>query len=245
MVTIALSRRSRAARAGMLFALALALAAIASCSSKSSSSADITDASADGADASDVAPPSCGVPTSFAWNSTGVLLSPVSDATHNLTAIKDPSVVYFDNKWHVFASSVNSAGTYSVVYMSFPDWDHTADATFDYLDTASGLSATKPRRRSSTSRRRTSGTWSTRPGRPATRPTTTSTTRPGGRRLQNFYAAEPDTVRINKGTGGWLDFWVICDDASCFLFFSDDFGHWYRSQTTIDQFPRVSASRPS
>src|SRR5437868_1345082 len=100
MVTIAPSRRSGLARAGMLLALSLALAAIASCSSKSSSSTDNADASADGADASDVAPPSCGVPSSFAWNSTGVLLSPVSDATHNLTAIKDPSVVYFDNKWH-------------------------------------------------------------------------------------------------------------------------------------------------
>jgi endo-1,4-beta-xylanase len=236
MVTIAPSRRSGLARAGMRFALALALAA--SCSSKSSSSANNADASADGADAGDAAPPSCGVPTSFAWNSSGVLLSPVSDATHSLTAIKDPSVVYFDNKWHVFASSVNSAGAYSVVYMSFPDWDHTADATFDYLDTASGLSGYKaaPQVFYFAPQNKWYLVYQTGPPSYSTNDDINDPT--GWTAAQNFYAAEPDTVRINKGTGGWLDFWVICDDASCFLFFSDDFGHWYRSQTTIDQFPK-------
>src|SRR5262249_44422227 len=49
---------------------------------------------------------------------------------------------------------------------------------------------------------------------------------------------EPAVVTQNKGmNGGWLDFWVICDDANCYLFFSDDNGHWYRSQTTVASFP--------
>src|SRR4051812_22862885 len=42
----------------------------------------------------------CGVPSTFAWSSTGALLSPQSDATHNLASIKDPSIVYFNGKWH-------------------------------------------------------------------------------------------------------------------------------------------------
>lgn len=41
----------------------------------------------------------------------------------------------------------------------------------------------------------------------------------------------------NKGPGQWIDFWVICDTATCYLFFSDDNGHIYRAQTTLANFP--------
>jgi hypothetical protein len=48
---------------------------------------------------------------------------------------------------------------------------------------------------------------------------------------QNFFASQPANVP------GWLDFWVICDSANCYLFFSDDNGGFYRSQTTLQNFP--------
>ena len=44
-------------------------------------------------------------------------------------------------------------------------------------------------------------------------------------------------VTQNKGSGVWIDFWVICDSANCFLFFSDDNGHVYRAQTSLGSFP--------
>src|SRR4029078_10621114 len=48
---------------------------------------------------------------------------------------------------------------------------------------------------------------------------------------QSFFASEPATVTQTKGaTGGWLDFWVICDDSNCHLFFSEHNGHWYSSR---------------
>ena len=31
---------------------------------------------------------------------------------------------------------------------------------------------------------------------------------------------------------------MICDDANCHLFFTDDAGHWYRGQTTLAAFPQ-------
>ncbi len=234
---IASTRRKRLTNAGALVAIAPALVAFASCSSKTST-VETIDASADAADASDAAPPSCGVPTSFAWNSSGVLLSPVSDATHSLTAIKDPSVVYFNNQWHVFASSVTAAGTYSIVYLTFPDWDHTADVTFYYMDQTPGFAGYKaaPQVFFFAPQNKWYLVYQTGPPSYSTNDDIADPT--GWTPAQNFFAAEPATVRTNKGTGGWLDFWVICDDANCFLFFSDDNGHWYRSQTTIDQFPQ-------
>ena len=167
-----------------------------------------------------------------------MLLGPVSDATHSLTAIKDPSLVYFNNQWHVFASSVTAAGTYSIVYMTFPDWDHTADATFYYMDQTPGFAGYKaaPQVFFFAPQNKWYLVYQTGP---PSFSTNDDIDDPGGwTPAQSFFAAEPATVRTNKGTGGWLDFWVICDDANCFLFFSDDFGHWYRSQTTIDQFPK-------
>jgi hypothetical protein len=51
---------------------------------------------------------------------------------------------------------------------------------------------------------------------------------------QYFYSSDPAIITQN---GGWLDFWVICDKASCYLFFTDDRGHFYRAQTAIGDFP--------
>jgi len=54
----------------------------------------------------------------------------------------------------------------------------------------------------------------------------------------NFFASEPETVTANKGSsGGWLDFWLICEAPLCLLFFTDDNGTFYRSQTDIARFP--------
>ena len=56
----------------------------------------------------------CGVPASFAWSSSGAVLAPKSDATHNLVSIKDPSIVRFNDKWQVFTSTVDVNGGYSL-----------------------------------------------------------------------------------------------------------------------------------
>lgn len=52
-----------------------------------------------------------------------------------------------------------------------------------------------------------------------------------------FYSGMPQIIKDNIGGGYWVDFWVICDSARCYLFSSDDNGHLYRSQTTVANFP--------
>jgi endo-1,4-beta-xylanase len=47
----------------------------------------------------------------------------------------------------------------------------------------------------------------------------------------------PDIVRQPDGNPAWLDFWVICDDAKCYLFFTNDNGSFFRAETTRDAFP--------
>jgi endo-1,4-beta-xylanase len=218
--------------------LALAATAAATLAGCSSGGVGMAGGDADGAAPGADAAPICGVPSSFTWSSTGPLLGPRSDPTHDLTAIKDPSVVYWNGKWHVFASTVTAAGSYSLAYLTFPDWEHTADATFYYIDQTPGLAGYHaapqvfffaPQNRWYLVYQSGPPTYSTNDDleNPA------AWTPPLG-----FFGAEPAIVTQNKGTtGGWLDFWVICDDASCYLFFSDDNGHWYRSQTAVGDFP--------
>ena len=47
----------------------------------------------------------------------------------------------------------------------------------------------------------------------------------------------PAIISQNIGSGFWVDSWLICDSANCYLFSMDDNGHLYRSQTSVSNFP--------
>jgi hypothetical protein len=180
----------------------------------------------------------CGVPASFVWQSTSVLLSPQSDATHDLVSIKDPSIVRFNDKWQVFVSTVTTGGGYSMAYLTFPEWDRVAEATFTHLDqtpTLRGYHAA-PQVFFFAPQQKWYLIYQSGPPQYSTNDDIENPA--GWTQPASFYGQEPVTVTQTKGaTGGWLDFWVICDDGNCYLFFSDDNGHLYRGQTTVADFP--------
>ncbi|KAE8413753.1 glycosyl hydrolase family 62-domain-containing protein [Aspergillus pseudocaelatus] len=55
---------------------------------------------------------------------------------------------------------------------------------------------------------------------------------------QNFFDSMPSIISENLGNGNWVDMWTICDSSDCYLFSSDDYGHLYRSQTSLGNFPK-------
>jgi endo-1,4-beta-xylanase len=185
-----------------------------------------------------VAPPGgtpCVLPSSFRWTSSDPIIAPVSDPAHDLVAIKDPTVVFFNERWHVYASSVSTTGVYGMVYLSFADFRDASSAPLYYMDQTPGFATYvaapqvfyfAPQARWYLVFQSGPPMFSTNddPGNPE------SWTPPAP-----FFAAEPAIITQN---GGWLDYWVICDDARCHLFFSDDHGRWYRSVTAIGDFPR-------
>lgn len=178
------------------------------------------------------------LPSSFRWHSSGVLIGPKPDAGHNIIAVKDPSVVRYNDRWHVFASTVNSAGGYSMEYLSFSDWSQANSATPYYLDTnpniGTGYRAAPevfyfaPQHKWYLIYQTGNGSYSTTDD--LSKPQTWSAPK-------NFYSSMPDIIQQNIGNGYWVDFWVICDTVNCYLFSSDDNGHLYRSQTTVADFP--------
>ena len=176
------------------------------------------------------------LPSRYSWSSSGRLIAPKPDATHNIAGIKDPTVVQYNGKYHVFASVASSSG-YSLVYLNFSDWSQAGSATHHYLDrTAIGTGYRAapqvfyyaPQRLWYLVYQTGNASYSTNP----------DISNPNGWSApRNFYSSMPDIIRRNIGGGNWVDMWVICDSANCYLFSSDDNGHLYRSQTTVGQFP--------
>ena len=178
--------------------------------------------------------PVAGLPASFSWTSSAPVLVPTSDATHDLVAVKDPTIVRYNDRWHVYASSVARGGIYGMVYASFADWSDAPKARFYSMDKTPGFNTYvaapqlfyfSPDKKWYLVFQSGPPMFSTAddPGDP------TKWTPPAP-----FYAKTPPGI---DKSGGWLDFWVICDSQFCHLFFSNDHGRWYKSKTSIAKFP--------
>lgn len=192
----------------------------------------------DGADSGDGGEAGgCGVPTSFKWSSTGPILGPISDATHDLVAVKDPSVVFYNGEWHVFVSTVAVGGIYGFAYLNFADFHSTSAPFFYYLDKNPALAGYHAAPQIFYFRPQSQWYLIFQSGQPQYSTNTDVTNPSGWTAPANFFGSQPDVVQ-EAGQGGWLDFKVICDSANCYLFFSDDHGSWYRSQTTLASFPK-------
>jgi endo-1,4-beta-xylanase len=176
----------------------------------------------------------CALPASFQWTSSAALLVPTSDASHDIVAVKDPTVVRFGDRFHVYASSVSRTGVYGMVYKSFADWSQATSAPWYHMDQTAGFNTYVAAPQLFFFRPRNLWYLVFQSG-PPMYSTSSDPANPGSwTRPAPFYATTPAIITQNDG---WLDFWVICDSQYCHLFFSDDHGRWYKSRTTVASFP--------
>jgi endo-1,4-beta-xylanase len=176
----------------------------------------------------------CALGSVFAWETGEPVILPKSDATHDLVAVKDPTVVRYGDRWHLFASSVTKAGAYNMVYLNFADWTEAGTAPFYYMDQTPNFNTytAAPQVFYFAPQRKWYLIFQSGPPMYSTNDDITAPsqwTRPAP-----FYASEPTIITQNDG---WLDYWIICDDDSCHLFFSDDHGRWYKAKTSVASFP--------
>jgi len=167
----------------------------------------------------------------YAWSSTGPLISAIPDATHRIVSLKDPTAVFYNNQWLVYATTADTSGNWNMVYLNFPTWNQAAAAQPYYMDATPGFSGyhCAPELFYFTPQNKWYLIYQSGPPQYSTAadPTQPQTwTEP-----QSFFATQPSNV------SGWLDFWVTCDSANCYLFFTDDGGDFYRSQTSVADFP--------
>ncbi|MGW7046515.1 non-reducing end alpha-L-arabinofuranosidase family hydrolase [Streptomyces avermitilis] len=175
---------------------------------------------------------------SFTWSSSGPLIAPKPDSAHPVVSVKDPTVFRYKNRWHVYMTTADSAGRWSLAYTSFATWSDAPTAPQTFLDTNPDIGnryAAAPQVFYFAPQRKWYMVYQTGP---PSYSTTDDPTRPDTWSApRNFFDAEPPVVTQNKGNGFWLDFWTICDTTDCYLFFSDDNGHQYRARTTVAEFP--------
>ncbi|KAF2223932.1 glycosyl hydrolase family 62 protein [Elsinoe ampelina] len=175
------------------------------------------------------------LPSTFTWNSTGPIIG--SNPTTDVAALKDPSVVFFEGKYHVFVSTARADG-YNLAYLSFPTFDSASNATITYLEQTAigpGYRAAPqvfyfaPQKLWYLVFQNGNAAYSTNPD---------INDPQGWSAVTNFFPdGTPQIILDNIGAGFWLDMWVICDEVNCHLFSSDDNGQLYRSQTTVADFP--------
>ncbi len=171
----------------------------------------------------------CGIPESFNWTSSEPLITPPEGSV----SIKDPTVVFYDNKWHVYATQYSTS--YSMVYLNFTDWEEADSAPKTLVKTNPNLGGYKcaPQLFYFAPQDLWYLVYQTQA--PAFS-TTKDPTDVSSWSEKTLFMKMPEMVVENSDWGG-IDYWVICDDTDCFLFFSADNGFLYRARTLKTDFP--------
>lgn len=177
----------------------------------------------------------------FLWTSTQPVVSPAQRGDH-CYSVKDPSIVRYNGRWHLFCTIRSEKRSHQIEYLSFDDWTNANAAPRHLLTVTNGYFCApqvfwfEPHAK-----------WyliyqATDNGRKvALQPafsTSSNIADPQAWTTPVFlYPAHPDNVEA------WIDFWVICDDTRAHLFFTSNNGKFWRAETKLAQFP-FGWSRP-
>ncbi|HWU48932.1 MAG TPA: non-reducing end alpha-L-arabinofuranosidase family hydrolase [Asticcacaulis sp.] len=171
----------------------------------------------------------------FQWTASAPLITAAQLGASGYYGVKDPSVVFADGEYHVFMTTAGEHG-WGLAYTSFSDWSQASSSPITPLDHSGigqGYRAAPevfyfaPQRRWYLIYQGGDPMFSTSEN--IDDPTSWTAPKP-------FFAAIPDVVKQAPG-GGWLDFWIICDSAKCYLFFTNDGGDFFRAETSLSDFP--------
>lgn len=172
--------------------------------------------------------------TPLKWTSSGVLVKPVSDESHTIVSVKDPTIVHFNGLWHIYATAYStSARTWSMVYLNFEDWSDAPNAKLTYIDVNPSLKGyhCAPHLFYFTPHKKWYLVFQSQQPQYCT---TDDISKPETWTApQNFFDRMPaSTPRLP------IDYHIICDDTHAYLFFTGDNGRFYRCRTKIEDFPK-------
>lgn len=176
------------------------------------------------------------LPKAFQWNVSPPLIAPAESESDFYFSIKDPTVVQYDGKWHLFCTVRGKNRTHQIEYLSLSDWNNPKPETRAMLTFNDGYYCA-PQVFFFTPHKK----WyllhqaaheGRKPGlQPAFSTTGTianplSWSKPGW-----LFDEHPSTV------SAWIDFWIICDDEKAHLFFTSLNGKMWRCETPLADFP--------
>lgn len=173
----------------------------------------------------------------FAWKASEPLIDPGPgrNAADPHLAIKDPSVVFHDGRWHLFATRRQKSGKVGIEYLAFRDWSEANAsprhdlALHDQYYCAPQIFFFTPQQRwyliyQLADSNRT----------PAFGPFFSTTTN-----VANPHSWSRPALMVTNAPAKpkWLDFWVICDATNAHLFYTSLDGHLWRRDARKSDFP--------
>src|SRR5215813_8544217 len=173
------------------------------------------------------------------WEYTAPLISPEKRKKNPSVAQKDPSIVFHDGRWHVFMSVRLRDGRTAIEYCSFTRWANANKAPRTVLKVSDSKFYGAPQVFYFAPHR----TWYLiyQMGVPGAKKmwvaysTTTNIADP-----RSWTQAQPilDGGAQDPRQEGGLDYWIICDDQRCYLFFTSLNGKLWRMWTKLEEFPK-------
>jgi len=172
----------------------------------------------------------------FQWTATPPLVSPASRPDDPCFSMKDPTIVRFGDRWHLFCTIRSEKHTHQIEYLTFDDWPNANAARRHLLKISDGYFCA-PQVFYFTPHRRWYLLHQT--AEPSRKPS-----------LQPAVSTSPDIADPNSWSKpqllfaehpanitAWIDFWIICDESKAHLFFTSNNGLMWRSETTLADFP--------
>ena len=178
----------------------------------------------------------------FAWTATAPLLGPDRSGANPEVALKDPTIVRHDGRWHLFATLRRQTGHVDMVYLNFADWADAAAAPrhvlnlHDQYNCAPQVFYFTPHR-----------CWylvyqmADKDRTPPFGPVYSTSTNLADPRS---WSAPRPLMKNPPAKPKWIDFWVICDAAQAHLFYTSNDGRMWHSATPRADFPGGTWSAP-
>lgn len=174
-------------------------------------------------------------PVKFKWIVSEPLVAPVQREDF-CYSVKDPSIVFYNGRWHLFCTIRSQKRTHQIEYLSFTRWDEANKAERHILKVSDGYFCA-PQVFYFTPHKKWYMIYQ------VNEPTRKPSLQPAWSVNDNIsdpylwskpvllFSEHPENVT------GWIDFWVICDDKKAHLFFTSNDGRMWRAETALDKFP--------
>lgn len=161
------------------------------------------------------------------------LQSPSDDVYYS---VKDPTIVRYGERWHLFSTIRGEKRSHQIVYLGFDDWKNARGAKWHVLRMHDGFFCApqvfyfRPQKQWYLICQASDESWE--PKYAAAYATTTDLSDPA-----SWSPLRPLGHRQADGKSG-LDFWIICDDEKAHLFFTTLDGRMWREETALGSFPK-------
>ncbi len=176
------------------------------------------------------------LPEEFEWKTGAPVVFPNDLPGDSCYSIKDPSIVQYEGKWHLFCTVRCQDRSHAVVYLSIEDWTNANQAKRTVLPAHDGYYCApqvfyfSPQKKWYLICQAARDDWE-----PEYQPAFTTTSDIA--KPDSWEALTPLGITKPEAAKAWLDFWVICDEDHAFLFFTSLDGKLWRSETSIEDFP--------